>query len=80
MNAEYEHNRITSKSTIPEVSPAQERKDSGEKDFLMGRINELVARLENLEKKKSQDSQTEILMFVGTGVFLLLSFEIFTRR
>ena len=83
MNAEQRGGRVASKSTIQEETPAtiaSERKDTGEKDMLIGRINDLVARLENLEKKKSQDSQTEILMFVGTGVFLLLSFELFTRR
>jgi len=83
MNAEQRDGQVASKSTIQEASPATiagERKESGEKDMLIGRINDLVARLENLEKKKSQDSQTEILMFVGTGVFLLLSFELFTRR
>jgi len=46
----------------------------------MNRVNELMGRLETLEKKRAQDSQTEILMFVGTGVFLLLSFELLTRR
>jgi hypothetical protein len=49
------------------------------KEMLMNRVNDLVGRLETLEKKRSQDSQTEILMFVGTGVFLLLSFELLTR-
>jgi hypothetical protein len=83
MNAEHRDGRAASKSTIQEESPATiagKRKESGDKDFLIGRINDLVTRLESLEKKKSQDSQTEILMFVGTGVFLLLSFELFTRR
>ena len=83
MNAEQRGGRVAPKSTIQEETPAtiaSERKETGEKDMLIGRINDLVARLENLEKKKSQDSQTEILMFVGTGVFLLLSFELFTRR
>ena len=83
MSAEQRGGRVSSKGNIPENTPAlinAERRDTGEKDALMGRINELVARLENLEKKKAQDSQTEILMFVGTGVFLLISFELFTRR
>jgi hypothetical protein len=83
MNAEQRDGRVASKSTIQEETPASiasERKETGEKDMLIGRINDLVARLENLEKKKSQDSQTEILMFVGTGLFLLLSFELVARR
>jgi hypothetical protein len=49
-------------------------------DALLKRIDELVGRLETLEKKNQADSQTEILMFVGTGLFLLMSFEVLTRR
>ena len=59
--------------------PAEVKNDAT-KDMLMNRVNELMGRLETLEKKRAQDSQTEILMFVGTGVFLLLSFELLTRR
>jgi hypothetical protein len=65
--------------TIPDDIPAKASK-ADQNGMLMSRINELVGRLETLEKKKSQDSQTEILMFVGTGVFLLVSFEMLTRR
>lgn len=65
--------------TIPDDIPASASK-ADQNGMLMSRINELVGRLETLEKKKSQDSQTEILMFVGTGVFLLVSFEMLTRR
>ena len=48
-------------------------------DALMKRIDELIGRIDQLEKKKVQDSQTEILMFVGTGLFILMSFDIFSR-
>jgi hypothetical protein len=27
-----------------------------------------------------KDSQTEILMFVGTGLFILVSFELFSKH
>lgn len=64
---------------IPDNIPASASRGD-QTGVLMSRINELVGRLETLEKKKSQDSQTEILMFVGTGVFLLVSFEMLTRR
>jgi len=60
--------------SIPQETPAEVKRDA------MNRVNELMGRLETLEKKRAQDSQTEILMFVGTGVFLLLSFELLTRR
>jgi len=47
---------------------------------LMERINTLMGRLDHLEKKRAQDSRTEILVFVGTGLFLILSFELISRR
>jgi hypothetical protein len=77
MNVEHKGANVSSKRTVPEGEPAS---ISGDRDLLLGRINDLVTRLETLEKKKSQDSQTEILMFVGTGAFLILSFELLTRR
>jgi len=49
-------------------------------DALLKRIDELMGRLEQLEIKSKEDSQTEILMFVGTGLFLLMSFELLARR
>jgi hypothetical protein len=49
-------------------------------DALLKRIDELMGRLDQMEKKQVKDSQTEILMFVGTGLFILVSFELLTRR
>ena len=49
-------------------------------DALLKRIDELMGRLDQLEKKTVQDSQKEILMFVGTGLFILASFELFGRH
>jgi hypothetical protein len=51
-----------------------------DKDALLARIDTLVGRLENLEKKKLQDTQNEVLIFVGTGLFMLLAFEIIVRK
>ena len=47
---------------------------------LMERINTLMGRLDHLEKKRAQDTRTEILVFVGTGLFLILSFELISRH
>jgi prefoldin subunit 5 len=44
------------------------------------KMQHLIGRLDELEKQRRQDSQTEILMFVGTGLFLLVSFELMRRR
>jgi hypothetical protein len=84
MNAEQKGSQVTPKTPLlqEENAPVNPEKkgDNDDRDVLLRRINDLVGRLENLEKKKTQNSQTEILMFVGTGMFLLLSFEILSRR
>ena len=84
MNAEQKGAQVTPKTPLFQgenalVNP-EKKGVSDDRDVLLRRINDLVGRLENLEKKKSQNSQTEILMFVGTGMFLLLSFELLSRR
>ncbi|NBV77954.1 hypothetical protein EBR66_07345 [bacterium] len=81
MNAEQRGANVVSKAVLPEETPGNvDTKGSfADRDALMKRVNELVSRLEVLEKKRSNDSQMEILVFVGTGVFLLLSLDLFTR-
>jgi hypothetical protein len=49
-------------------------------EHVNNKMQQLIGRLEELEKQRKQDSQTEILMFVGTGLFLLVSFELMRRR
>jgi hypothetical protein len=67
-------------SSAPEPLAANDGIQLNNQDALIKRIDQLMGRLEQLEKKTKEDSQTEILMFVGTGLFLLMSFEIFARR
>lgn len=64
---------------IDGVVPAGGNKKE-DRDMLLSRVDALIGRLETLEKKKKQDTQSELLMFVGTGLFLLLSFEVVSRR
>jgi hypothetical protein len=85
MNTPQKRGQVAPKSTIYEDMPARVDEDSSDakdesREALLERVNELVKRLETLEKKRSQDTQTEILMFVGTGFFILLSLELLTRR
>ena len=84
MNVEHKDGNVTAKTELNDSVPEtiSDRKDdpNGDRAELLGHINTLMGRLEVLEKKKSQDSQTEILLFVGTGIFLLLSFDLLTRR
>jgi hypothetical protein len=67
-------------SNIPGPVGVNDTLENQSQDALLKRIDELMGRLDQLEKKNVKDSQTEILMFVGTGLFLLMSFEIFGRR
>lgn len=65
------------------IKPAEEMDRAGrqkERDALLARLDGMMARLEELEKKKAQDTQTELLLFVGTGLFLLVSFELVAAR
>ena len=59
------------------ISAAAPKED---RDALLARIDHLMSRLDGMEKKRKQDSQTEILMFVGTGLFLLTTFHLVSCR
>lgn len=69
-------------STVPvaEVVVPAGGNPKEDRDALLARIDTLMGRLEDLERGRKQDSQTEILMFVGTGLFLLFSFDLVARR
>jgi len=47
---------------------------------LLRQIDELTQRLRELEQKQpTRNTQNELLMFIGTGIFLLVSFDIALR-
>ncbi len=43
------------------------------------KLDEIFSRLDQLEKNRRQSSQTEILLFVGSGIVLLGSLELLCR-
>lgn len=49
------------------------------RDALLRKVKDLTARLEDLEQRNTRNSQTDVLMFVGTGLFLLISFDLILR-
>lgn len=49
-------------------------------DTLSKKIDHLVGRLELLEAERRQSTQTEVLLFVGAGLALILSLDILSRR
>ena len=59
---------------------AAEDSETSTRDILLKRIEELQGRLDQLEATKRKNSQTEILIFVGTGIFVLASLHLITGR
>jgi hypothetical protein len=57
----------------PVAAPASQTK---EREALLARIDGLMARIDALERSKRGGSQNELLLFVGTGLFLLASFNL----
>jgi hypothetical protein len=51
-----------------------------DKDVILQKMNMLVGRLDEIDKRRLQNTQTELLMFVGTGVLLLFTLDMLTRR
>jgi hypothetical protein len=50
-----------------------------DKNEILERMNTLVGRLDQMEKRRLQNTQTELLLFVGTGMLLLFTFELVSR-
>jgi len=48
-------------------------------DELKEKMNQIFGRLEALEAERRQNTQTEVLLFVGSGLALLLSLDILSR-
>jgi hypothetical protein len=63
------------------VRPVDEKWVSkDDKEDMLERMNQLIGRLDQLEKKRLHNTQAELLLFVGTGVLLLFTFELVGRR
>jgi hypothetical protein len=42
-------------------------------------MRELMKKFEDLEERRRRDTKNEVLLFVGTGLFVLLSLDIVAR-
>jgi len=49
------------------------------RNLMANQLKDLQRRMDELTFKQPRDSKNEILIFVGTGVFLLLSFDLMIR-
>jgi hypothetical protein len=59
-----------------EVKDELEKKDSSSNTVLQKKIDDLIRRLDELEKKSKPTNQEEILAFVGTGIFVIFSLSL----
>jgi hypothetical protein len=72
----------TSKTNVAPVTSTLKRESAKDdsRDLLLQKIQELTKRLDDLERKEpTRNTQKELLMFVGTGIFLLISFDVALR-
>lgn len=51
-----------------------------DKDEFFRRLDSIYARLDDLEIKKSENAQTEILLFITSGIFVLFSLDLLVRK
>lgn len=51
-----------------------------DKDEFFRRLDSIYARLDDLEVRKSENAQTEVLLFVMSGIFVLFSMDILVRK
>ena len=51
-----------------------------DKDEFFRRLDSIYARLDDLEVRKSENAQTEVLMFVMSGLFVLFSMDLLVRK
>jgi hypothetical protein len=59
--------------------PRKKHISSSEPDELSKKIDSIFGRLELLEAERRQSTQTEVLLFVGSGLALILSLDILSR-
>ena len=50
------------------------------KDEFFKRLDTIYSRLDDLEARRSENAQTEVLMFVMSGIFVLFSMDLLVRK
>lgn len=64
---------------VPVTYKSKESDPDSMRNLMATQLEDLQRRMDQLSLKQPRDSKNEILLFVGTGVFLLLSFELIVR-
>jgi hypothetical protein len=55
------------------VAPSQ-------KEDFFRKLDRIYARLDDLESRRSENSQTEVLLFIMSGIFVLFSMDLLVRK
>ena len=60
--------------------PIGQISNMGEKEELFRKLDSIYARLDDIESRKSENAQTETLLFVMSGIFILFSMDMLVKR
>ena len=64
---------------IKNTAPAAGSDPEEMRSQMTKQMQELMKKFENLEEKHKRDTKNEVLLFVGTGLFILVSLDIVAR-
>jgi hypothetical protein len=62
------------------IVTAEEAPISSQKEEFFRKLDRIYARLDELESRRSENSQTEVLLFIMSGIFVLFSMDILVRK
>jgi hypothetical protein len=53
---------------------------SGDKEELLRKLDSIYARLDDLESRRGENAQTETLLFIMSGIFVLFSLDLLVKK
>jgi gamma-glutamylcyclotransferase (GGCT)/AIG2-like uncharacterized protein YtfP len=62
---------------MPKAAPQAAPGDIGE---VLRKLDKIFTRLDDLESRKSENANTEVVMFVMTGLFVMFSMDLLVRK
>jgi len=66
-------------ASLPKLRNDAPAPDHPTREAMMKKIQDLTRRLEDLEHQHPRNNQRELLIFIGTGLFVLISFDLAMR-
>jgi hypothetical protein len=76
---EQQYVEYEEEAKIPVSAKRKESDPDSMRNLMATQLKDLERRMDELSIKPPRDTKNEILVFVGTGVFLLLSFDLMIR-